>query len=191
MASLTDRVAALASQVAATVKQRGVPAGGTAGQVLTKSAAGDYAVGWGTAGFPATFADAAAGNGNGTATVQTLGAAFTTLNLPVENSDAGGNFDPTTSLYTVPSAGLYLIIAKVRVLDSDGPGRGLGIGVHTTATDGPWFVWQAITSPAGGRVTLDYQRLAKFNAGDALRLYAYATSSQALSNLSLTIVRVA
>lgn len=44
--SLETRLKAAFERVAATIKLRGVPAGGTAGQVLTKASGSDYAAGW-------------------------------------------------------------------------------------------------------------------------------------------------
>lgn len=44
--SLETRLKAAFERVAATIKQRGMPAGGTAGQVLTKTGGADYATAW-------------------------------------------------------------------------------------------------------------------------------------------------
>lgn len=46
--SLETRLKAAFERVAATIKQRGLPAGGTAGQVLTKAGGSDYDAGWTT-----------------------------------------------------------------------------------------------------------------------------------------------
>lgn len=46
--SLETRLKAAFERVAATIKLRGVPAGGTAGQVLTKGSGSDYDAGWAT-----------------------------------------------------------------------------------------------------------------------------------------------
>ncbi|AYQ31375.1 hypothetical protein [Runella sp. SP2] len=44
--TLIERINSLATSIANTIKVRSVPAGGAAGNVLTKTGSGDYAMSW-------------------------------------------------------------------------------------------------------------------------------------------------
>jgi hypothetical protein len=140
--------------------------------------------GAGGAAFADTFLDTAQSS------AYTIGGtSFQPLLFP-EVVDAGNRYDPATGVYAVPSTGLYLCLARLRIPDNLGPVH-FGMGVHTANADGPWFQWQ--TSP-GNRYTANYQRLARFNTGDGLRLFAYyATGPNSPSFIAgaLNIVRVA
>lgn len=132
-----------------------VPAGGGGGGLPTEA---QY-----------EFMDATAGSG------QSIGAAFTTVALPTEVTDTGGNYDPATYFYTVPTTGIYEITGTLRVPDSVGANKQMGVGVHTSNVDGPWFLWYAVGGAT--RQTWPYIRRARFTAGEQLRMYAYSDSA--------------
>ena len=144
-----------------------------------------------SATFPTSFSDVYIGTNDGTATVQSVPATtFTLINLTTVASDPGANFSTTTKFYTVPSTGLYMIFAKIRILDSSTAGNNIGFGVHTSNIDGPWFQWQINpAATANSRQTFNYQRLAYFNAGDQLRMFTYGQTAYVISVASMQILR--
>ncbi|UQN05439.1 hypothetical protein [Deinococcus sp. QL22] len=83
--SLETRLSALATRIGQIIKQRGVPAGGTVGQSIVKTGAGDYAFGWGTTSG---------------------GSAATRLTATVTSSQLANN---VTELLTVPLAKGYAL----------------------------------------------------------------------------------
>lgn len=129
---------------------------------------------WKGASVDSTFADVSQGTGSGTTVGQSIADAFTTIQMATVNADIGARYNATTNLYTVPVAGLYLCSAKIRFTDAAGTATAnLGLGIGTATADGPHFQWQPVGSATAGRRTYAYQRLARFNAGDQLRLYTY------------------
>ncbi|TNM61551.1 hypothetical protein FHN55_17005 [Streptomyces sp. NP160] len=115
---------------------------------------------------------------------------FAVLPLNNEVSDVGNNYDATTYLYTVPTSGLYMCLGDFRLRDDEGTtGASVGIGIHTAAEDGPHFKWTII--PASQRRYIDYRRMARFNAGDQLRLFVYyGDAACTLERASMQIVRL-
>lgn len=95
------------------------------------------------------------------------------LDTVIENT-GGGTWDSTNYLYTVPKSGLYMCLAGMRATDSAGttsPNFSMGIGIHTSNIDGWWVHWA--DSGSTMRPGRQYTRVARFNSGDHLRLYAY------------------
>lgn len=139
----------------------------------------------GTISLPSTsaavgFADVRLGNGDGITTSQLVSAGtFTTVGLNTEISDVSDRFNTATGIYTCAAQGLYVINARVRVVDAAVDGRNIGLGVHTANSDGIWFQWfKVATSGTGGRWAAAYARTALFAAGDQLRLYMYSDGGQ-------------
>jgi len=146
-------------------------------------------------GFPNSFADVYLGSGDGSTGRQTIGASFTTVNLDQKNFDPSNLFDVSSHEYNVPADGVYMISARIRIVDGQNTGqKNLGIGVHTSNTDHVSFTWiiQTVTGSESNRKTYSYQRMGKFNANEKLRLYTYCEGGdQSINNASLSIVRVA
>ncbi len=107
---------------------------------------------------------------------------FNTITLPTVVSDPGGNFSTTSGFYTVPVTGNYQITTKLRIADNAPSGISYGQGAGTLNADGPHFQWFATVSSTGsvarnGSLNI---RTARFNAGDQIRMYAYADSTSSL-----------
>jgi hypothetical protein len=118
---------------------------------------------------------------------------FVTVPCTTVVSDANSHWDNVNYQYVVPATGTYLILARVRPTDNTPSGRDLGMGVHSSNSDGAWFQWQPVAATTtGGRFTENYQRLDPFTAGDRLRLYVYwdGTSPTGITAASLQIIRV-
>lgn len=118
---------------------------------------------------------------------------FTTINLNVEASDVGANFDPGTGLYTVPAAGIYTCGALVRLKDGSSALQNVGVGIHTSNNDGPWFQWFLTRTENVNptRLSFGYSRIAQFNAGDQLRLYVWCGSGATFESAQMTVIRTA
>ncbi|GEM_PF-1234328 len=130
---------------------------------------------------------ASLGSGNGSATAATIPAsAFTTVPLTtVVKNVGGGVWNPATSIYTVPTAGTYIIKSSIRLVDGS-PGRNVFQAVNTSNSDIPDGIWD---TNSGGRWTMLYTRIAYFNKNDQLRLYIYSDGATAnISDASLNIV---
>lgn len=145
--------------------------------------------------YSSTFVDVYLGDGDGVSTRQTVTNSFTIIQLPNENFDVSNLFNTSTYEYNVPSTGIYLISARVRLVDEQvSSQKNFGIGVHTENSDHVSFTWfvQNASGTDNNRRTYAYQRIGKFNADQKLRLYAYAAGgNQKINNASLTIVRTA
>lgn len=83
-----------------------------------------------------------------------------------------GEFKFSNGIATIPVSGVYLCTASVRFGDNASTTE-LGLGIHTTNTDGPWFSWQ--NKPSGMRQSWQYTRQVYFRKGDLVRLYVYDT----------------
>lgn len=117
---------------------------------------------------------------------------FRTLLFPAVHFN-DGNFDPATSLYTVPEAGYYRCTARIRMADGE-PHYSYGLGVHVANVDGPWFLWSdSSTNPSGSatkRTSQQVARFASFAAGDQIRAYVYvdyAASNRVVAAAALDI----
>lgn len=143
--------------------------------------------------------DVALGTSEGSASKFTLpGTAFTTINMDTIITDTANGFSLDTSRYTFAEGGTYLIIAKLRPVDNTGnTGQAnLGLGVHTSNADFPGFVWSTTGAPSTNAIrwVMDYQRIAYFNAGDSVSLFAYADigpGTLSIASAALTLVKVA
>ena len=126
----------------------GVPAGGTDGQVLTKTGSADYATQWSTlsAGGGATtllVATKATGSqvlslANGT----NIGDPIAFDNTTVSPTTGVGSYDATTGIYTVGTsgAGTYLIQARAIAMDN---------AANTSLTIGSWIYIEVNGSGVG------------------------------------------
>jgi hypothetical protein len=153
--------------------------------------------------IPSTYIEVYADGGAG-ATKQTVtNVTWQKMTLDVETSDINNLFNNSTYIYTVPTTGVYFCQALIRPVDNQfvstttwPTGTGLGIGVHTSEIDGTWFQWNKIQNMAGaggGRCSLDYTRIASFNASDQLRLYTFSDSGVSINytTAALVIFRIA
>lgn len=144
----------------------------------------------GAAGGAGTFAAIQLSASSSTA--QTIAASgFNTVEVGSATTNVGGG-NWNGSVYTVPVTGRYLITARLRATDG-AAARSMGIGVHTSNSDGPYFTWREYGGSVGStsRDTLVYTRIDTFNANDQLRLFVYTegqTFSQ--SQCALTIDRI-
>lgn len=139
-----------------------------------------------TAGF-GTFADVSQVNIN-----QNIPKAeFTTVQLSTENVDAGTLFDPATSFYRVPETGIYTCEANVRIPDGDLRLQNIGLGIHASNFDGPWFRWNItrIENMNPTRQSFAYQRTTSFVKDDLLRLYVWSGEGIIIERAQMTIVR--
>lgn len=152
-----------------------LPAGGTAGQVLTKTGTADYAAGWAT---PA----AGSGGGGGLSHFASVygdnifadNDGFGRVRLNQVVSDAESLFSTTESWYAVPETGIYQVTASYRLPDGYGV-KDFGFGVHNDQGDGPHFFWYQ--RPNAQRWTADQARMARFAAGDNVRMFSYGIAS--------------
>ena len=106
--------------------------------------------------------------------------AFNIIPLPSVVEDTAGGWDTGTNKYTVPVTGTYLIITKWRLTDNITPGISYGLGVNTSAVDGPWFEWfVTVAAPVSGngRQGALNTRIVHLNAGDQIFMYGYADNS--------------
>ena len=133
-----------------------------------------------------TISASGGGGGGSTGTVQfavartgqsvDIGASsFTTYPLngtPTVN--IGGSWNASTYAYSVPSNGLYLCLGMIRVADSVAE-RSVALGIGTENADGPHVDWTVMGgSGARMRSSRQYTRLARFAAGDQVRMYIYS-----------------
>ena len=120
---------------------------------------------------------------------------FTTVVMGTVNVNPNNYYNASTSIYTVPFSGLYQISGTLRVTDFSPAGAQFGVGVHTSNTDGSWFLWHAVqtTIVSYHRTTYPYIRVGYFNAGDQLRMFCYADQVGGLtfSNAGMQIFRLA
>ena len=66
----------------------------------------------------------------------------------------------------------------------------MGIGVHTSNSDGAFFHWWQ-TSTANGAKAYPYTRVAVFDAGDQLRAYVYSDNARAVNQAGMSFIRLA
>ena len=122
---------------------------------------------------------------------------MTTINLDSVVEDTGGNFNTTSHIYHVPATGRYFAQALLRPDDSEfttAGGPNIGVGIHTSNIDGTWFRWYKVMpqNSGGVRISLDYRRIAQWNASDQLRLYAFHETGvdETLFRASMQIWRI-
>lgn len=133
--------------------------------------------------------DVTVGNGDGTSTVQTLGPRFATIALPTVVKDSAKGWNTTTSSYTVPATGTYLIISRIRLVDGTTAGISYGQGTATQNVDGPYFSWSTVVGPRNSALNF---RMVQLQKGDAVNLFSYVDSSAGarLNTAELTIEQV-
>lgn len=102
---------------------------------------------------------------------QVIGAAaFTTLDLsPVVQT--GGRWDAVNKGWVVPVSGRYLCTGSLRVADGSTINSQFGLGVHSATADGNHFLWHTVVDT---RTTYPYARIARFAAGDVVRMFTFA-----------------
>jgi hypothetical protein len=151
--------------------------------------------GSGTSPTTTILLDVSVGNGN-SSFGQVIGPSFTALNLPNVNTDTANGYDSAASTYTIPVTGDYLIVSKMRLLESvSGTNTGVnyGQGVNTVLQDGTYFAWFATADTpksAANRNGAINTRIARFTAGDQLQMFAYVDfgTGMNVSNAGLNIV---
>ena len=101
--------------------------------------------------------------------------AFTTFPFNyIDLNLGGGSFDTGNGVYTVPKDGLYLCLGAVRIKDHSEV-RSTAIGIGTANADAPFVSWDDMgINRVNGRSGRQYFRLARFSAGDLVRLYIYS-----------------
>jgi hypothetical protein len=121
------------------------------------------------------------------------GQSFVAINPDQVDSDIGGNWNSSTKRYTVPSTGTYMCILTVRPLD-DSSLMSFGTGVHTSAIDGSWFLWNATRSgiTPTNRNGSQNIRIMTFTAENTIFPYVYMDKSGTvqLAGYQLVIFRL-
>lgn len=115
--------------------------------------------------------DVQAGSGDGVSGIQTINQSFQTIALPKVVLDTASGWNASANTYTIPATGVYLIISKMRLVDSTAPGIQFGQGASTQNVDGPYFTWNTTAGLRNYSVTF---RMATFNKGDLVRMFSYA-----------------
>ena len=135
------------------------------------------------------------------ASVNVAASGYTTYPLdgtPTVNI-GGGSWNAGTYVYTVPSNGLYLCLGMIRIADSSAE-RSTALGIGTINEDGPHVDWSVMGgSGARMRNSRQYTRLARFTAGDQVRMYIYSdgatfpthASSGSSSGQYMSIIKIA
>ena len=155
-----------------------------------------------------------AGGGGSTGTVQFVVARTSGASASVDASGfvtyplngtptvniGGGSWNAGTYVYTVPSNGLYLCLGMIRLADSSAE-RNTALGIGTANADGPHVDWSVMGGNTSARMrnSRQYTRLARFTAGDQVRMYIYSdgatfpthTSSGSSSGQYMSIIKLA
>ena len=123
-----------------------------------------------------------------------LGSGFNTVLVAGVNQDTASAFNRQTGLYTVPTSGYYLCVAKLRFADNV-PGQiNYGLGVGTTNLDNPSFTWFLTNSSSSGysRNGASNSSIGYFTAGQQIRMYAYVDAATTLpvNSAELSIVKL-
>lgn len=126
----------------------------------------------------------------GTSTVQPTLATSSFETYPINSTTTLiglGSFNTSNYIYTIGKTGLFDCQATVRTTD-DAAARSFGVGIGVTNADGPHFLWGNL----GGtqRSARQYRRVARFTAGDLVRLYIWSGLAYDVSAGSLVIMRV-
>ena len=166
-ANITDFTEATQDVVGAMVTGAGGTYDDTAGTITLPSGGG----GGGSTGT-VQFEVSRAG-----ASVMIAASSFTTYPLdgtPTVNI-GGGSWDSNNYLYTVPSSGLYLCLGMIRLSDSEAE-RSTALAIGTVNADGSHVDWSVMGGTSAGRHrnSRQYTRLARFTAGDKVRMYIYS-----------------
>ncbi len=137
------------------------------------------------------IAEPVSGSGNDASDVQSLGNSFAKLRFSTVIAGNAALFDNANDEYIVPSSGLYLVTARVRLIDTFPNGMGMGIGIHTSPIDGPWFAWCHLSTGSGvARQTVSYSRIMSCTAAQRLQVYTYLDTPSILTNRGATFTRI-
>lgn len=130
--------------------------------------------------------DVESGNGSGTNVFQKVGNAFTTISLANTVTDTASAWSSTSNAYVIPTTGMYLIVASVRLADGAPTGVNYGMGVGSVNADSPSFTWSTTTGLRNG---FNSSRIAYLTAGTPVNLFVYVDSSNpiGLAGASLNI----
>ena len=131
-------------------------------------------------------------NGNGGSVVQTIFTGSTyTLDLGSPATANGGGFSSAGDYYQVPAGGIYVAFAMVRVTDGYGSSCNIALQFHDSSTHGYYTGWNKLVAGGGTRYTAQYMRVASWNSGTILRLYAYMDGpTMDLTMIFLSIWRI-
>ncbi|RTQ53408.1 hypothetical protein EJV47_01310 [Hymenobacter gummosus] len=171
----------------------GVPAGGTAGQVLTKVDATDYNTAWRTASASGSNistqlrANKVGGTGE-TLPVATSTTAPTIAFNNVLTTPTLGTWDGTTYTVGTGGAGLYLIQANVLTADAatptQTPSANLVVEVNnagygSTAGSVYYGLWTSLnpSTPTGTKGRGELSRVVYLNAGDSFKIRGVSSTS--------------
>ncbi len=92
------------------------------------------------------------------------------------------SFNASNGSITVPYAGFYRIIFKLRAYDLQPAGTNIGIGVLKNSSL-MWFDWRALTHSnpnTHNRTTLITSKILKLNAGDTLKTQIYVDDDEGI-----------
>ena len=117
------------------------------------------------------------------------------IELTTAWANASGAYSAKTGLYTVAVAGVYQATGSLRVADGSPANVSYGVGVGGASADDEGFHWD-MTHPAaaGGGSSRNgavATRCCHFNAGETVRLYAYADQPLTITSASLQIMLLA
>ena len=184
--TVLSEIQALAVSVAGrlnAIAGRILPTGGTAGQIVTKTASG---YDWKTplADFPVLVvnrAEIATANG-----FQSIGRAFTTVQINNIVVDSHSGWNPESFTYTVQQDGVYEVRGTLRFADVVPSNTSVGIGVDIVNADTAGFIWQQspITPTDASNANIPFNgttsrqaliniRTMNLTAGQQVRLFGY------------------
>ena len=120
---------------------------------------------------------------------------FQPVPLAVVQRDTASAYNRATSTYVVPTAGTYLVVTKLRLIDGTPAGINFGQSAGTQLIDMPSFTWastQDDTRSVVSRNEVANSSVQHFNAGDPVRMYAYVDGDtpQKMLWAEMTIVRL-
>lgn len=116
---------------------------------------------------------------------------WTRLTLAFEDGNSG-NFSDANDWYTVPSTGLYLVEGRARVADGSTAGVNVGLNVSVADDDNANDVWNSVpTTGAARRMVLENVRVARYTAGQQIRLAVYLDGGTVtMSRRRLSVIRL-
>ena len=106
-----------------------------------------------------------------------IGANFTTIPLVNVSVDTASAFSRSSSTYSIPSSGYYLVITKMRLLDGLPANISYGQGSGTQLADITGFMWS--TTGTNGRQANPSRNasvnasVTHYNQGDQVKMYTY------------------
>lgn len=123
---------------------------------------------------------------------QTVGRAFTIIQINSAPLDTSGGFNTATYLYTAPETGVYIVNGRYRVADPAPAGINCAIGVDVATSESASVIWQTIASVSAStsRHSMQISRIISVTAGQQVRLFAYIDSATAvgISSAELNVV---